>query len=165
MSGFFAGVRNRVLQQVARSAPGARSIRPLLHKWRGVTLGQRVWIGYDCVLETSRPHLIRIGNDVVLSIRVLLVAHFHGQTGITLEDEVFVGPGAIILPGVTIGKGAVVTAGSVVSTSVPPRTVVQGNPARAIATSEVSLTADAPIELFYRSLRPIRSASAATTAQ
>src|SRR5262249_39186598 len=108
---------------------------------------------------TSRPYLITIGNNVILSIRVLLVAHFRGQTGITIEDEAFIGPGAIILPGVIIGKGAVVTAGSVVSASVPPMTVVQGNPARPIATCGVTLVGDDRIEVFQRSLRPIRSVS------
>lgn len=49
---------------------------------------------------------------------------------ITLGDYVWVGAGAIILPGVTIGDGAVVGAGSVVTKDVAPRTIVAGNPAR-----------------------------------
>jgi acetyltransferase-like isoleucine patch superfamily enzyme len=153
------GLKNRILQMIARSIPGARSARPLLHRWRGVKIGHKVWIGYDCILETSRPQLISIGNGVVISIRVLLIAHFRGQLGITIDDDVFIGPGAIVLPGVSIGKGAVVTAGSVVSTSVPPMTVVQGNPARPIATCGTTLVTDDPIAKFYRSLRPIKSAT------
>jgi acetyltransferase-like isoleucine patch superfamily enzyme len=152
----FRGLKNRVLQEVARIAPGARSVRVWLHRWRGVKVGRRVWIGYDCVLETSRPELITIGNDAILSVRALLVAHFRGMVGITIEAEAFIGPGAIVLPGVTIGRGAVVTAGSVVSSSVPPMTVVQGNPARPIATCGVTLVGDASLKAFYRSLRPIR---------
>src|SRR5688572_17098598 len=120
------GIRNRLLQVIARVAPGATSLRVMLHRWRGVTIGSGVWIGYDALLETSRPHLIKIGNGVVISMRVLLIAHFRGATSITIEDDVFIGPGAIILPDVVIGRGAVVTAGSVVSTSVPPMAVVQG---------------------------------------
>jgi maltose O-acetyltransferase len=127
-----------------------------LHRWRGVTIGKRVWIGYDCILETSKPHLITIGNDVIISIRAMLIAHFRGTNGITIEDEVFIGPGAIILPNVTIGRGAVVTAGSIVSASVPAHTVVQGNPARPIATCGVNLVGDEPLTAFYRSLRPIK---------
>lgn len=150
------GLKNRVLQELARILPGARSTRVWLHRRRGVRLGQRVWIGYDCILETSRPDLITIGNDVVISIRALLIAHFRGSTGITIMDQVFIGPGAIILPNVTIGRGAVVTAGSVVSTSIPAMTVVQGNPARPIARCGVSLVGDASIKTFYRSLRPIK---------
>jgi len=154
--GPLAGLRNRICQAIARWAPGGRSLRPKLHRWRGIAMGTGVWIGYDCILETSRPHLIAIGNDVVISIRVLMIAHFRGQTGITIEDSVFIGPGAIILPGVKIGKGAVVTAGSVVSSSVPPMTMVQGNPARVVATCGATLVTDAPIGEFYRSLRPLR---------
>ncbi len=154
--GFLSGVRNRILQELARILPGARTLRPQFHRWRGMTIGEKTWIGYDCVMETSRPHLVRIGRNAVLSIRVMLVAHFRGAEGITIEDDVFVGPGAIILPNVTLGRGCVVTAGSVVATSVPPMTVVQGNPARPIATCGVSLAGEAPLKEFYRSLRPIK---------
>ena len=153
----FSGLRNRVLQELARFLPGARSLRPRIHRWRGMKIGENTWIGYDCVMETSRPHLVTIGQNVVLSIRVMLVAHFRGSEGITIEDDVFVGPGAIILPNVTLGRGCVVTAGSVVATSVPPMTVVQGNPARPIATCGVTLVGEEPLKVFYRSLRPIKS--------
>src|SRR5262245_18678185 len=157
--GLFRGLKNRILQDLARIAPGARTLRVWLHRWRGVKLGRGVWIGYDCILETSRPHLITIGDDVVLSVRALLIAHFRGSFGITIEDQAFIGPGAIILPDVTIGRGAVVTGGSVVSASVPPMTVVQGNPARPIARSGVTLVGDASLKEFYRSLRPIKPPS------
>lgn len=154
--GVIRGIWNRLLQEIARIIPGARSLRPRLHRWRGARIGANTWIGYDCVLETSRPHLITIGSNVVISIRALLVAHFRGAEGITVQDDVFVGPGAIILPGVTLGRGCVVTAGSVVSASVPPMTVVQGNPARPIATCGVTLIGEAPLSEFYRSLRPVK---------
>lgn len=156
------GAWNRFLQAMASVAPGAKTLRVRLHRWRGVSIGENSWIGYDCVLETSRPQLIRIGNNVVISVRAMLIAHFRGSTGITIEDDVFVGPGAIILPGVTLGRGCVVTAGSVVSSSVPPMTVVQGNPARAFATCGTTLVSDAPLSVFYRSLRPLKRAGAAT---
>jgi acetyltransferase-like isoleucine patch superfamily enzyme len=151
------GIKNRMLQELAKSAPGARSVRAQLHRWRGVTLGRQVWIGYDCILETSRPHLITIGNNVILSIRVLIIAHFRGMVGVTIEDDVFVGPGAIILPGVTVGRGSVITAGSVVSASVPAMTMVQGNPARPVAKCGATLVGNDPIENFQRTLRPLRS--------
>jgi len=51
---------------------------------------------------------------------------------ISIGDHVWVGTGAIVLPGVTIGEGAVVAAGSVVKSDVPPATVVAGNPARVV---------------------------------
>ena len=51
---------------------------------------------------------------------------------VVIEDYVWIGMNSIILKGVTIGKGAVVAAGSVVTKSVPPMTVVGGNPAEVI---------------------------------
>ena len=150
------GLRNRLLQAVARMAPGAKTLRVQLHRWRGVQIGTGVWIGFDVLLETSRPHLISIGNNVVISIRAMLIAHFRGEHSIKIEDEVFIGPGAIILPNVVIGHGSVVTAGSVVSASVPPMCVVQGNPANVIAKTGVSLAGKASMKEFLRSLRPIR---------
>jgi acetyltransferase-like isoleucine patch superfamily enzyme len=162
MESTIKGFKNRVLQLLAHYAPGATSLRATLHRWRGVTMGRNVWIGYDVLLETSRPHLISIGDNSIISVRAMLIAHFRGQEGIRIEEDVFVGPGAIILPGVIIGRGAVVTAGSVVAASVPPATVVQGNPARPIATCGVVLTGDATLKQFYRSLRPVKSTQSST---
>lgn len=51
---------------------------------------------------------------------------------ITIEDNVWIGGGAILLPGVTIGKGSVVGAGSVVTRDVPQYCVAVGNPCRVI---------------------------------
>ena len=146
----------RVLQLLAFHAPGAKSLRVRLHRWRGVKIGRDVWIGYQVLLDTSHPHLISVGNNVIISIRAMLIAHFRGPEGITIEDDAFIGPGAIILPNVKIGRGAVVTAGSVVSTSVPPMTLVQGNPARPIATCGVTLGEKTSMGQFLNSLRPLK---------
>ena|SRR5688572_3324671 len=155
--GRLKGLWNRMLQEAARVVPGARSIRVHLHRLRGVTIERNVWIGYDCVLETSRPDLISIGANSVISIRVTLIAHFRGLEGIKIENDVFIGPGVIILPNVNIGRGSVIAAGSVVSASIPPMALAQGNPARPIATCGATLTGDASLETFYRSLRSIKN--------
>jgi acetyltransferase-like isoleucine patch superfamily enzyme len=155
--GTITGLKNRALHILAHFAPGARSLRVLLHRWRGVNLGNNVWIGYDVVLETSHPDLITIGDNTLISVRAMLIAHFRDKEGIRIEEDVFIGPGAIILPGVTIGRGAVVAAGSVVADSVAPGTLVQGNPARPIASCGTPLVADSvTLRQFYRSLRPIK---------
>ena len=78
----------------------------------------------------------------------------HGHLA---EDEAFIGPGVIILPNVTIGRGAVVAAGSVVSHSVPPMTMVQGNPAKPIAKCGISLAEKHSLREFYKQLRPIKA--------
>jgi len=56
----------------------------------------------------------------------------EGSKSVTLEDDVWVGLNAIVLPGVTIGKGAIVGAGSVVTKDVPPYSIVGGVPAKVI---------------------------------
>ena len=54
---------------------------------------------------------------------------------VVIEDWAYIGASSQIMPGVTIGTGALVAAGSVVTKSVPPHTVVGGNPARIICTT------------------------------
>jgi len=151
---------NRILQHLARILPGARTLRVMLHRARGVQIGNNVWIGYDVILETSRPFLIKLGDGCELSMRVTVIAHFRGSTGVTIEQNAFVGPGAIILPNVVIGRGAVVTAGSVVTRSVPPMTVVQGNPAVPVARCGVPLGPEITVKEFSRHLKPLLSRSA-----
>lgn len=148
------GLKNRLLQMVARAAPGASTLRVRLHRWRGVKIGQGVWIGYDAVIETSKPQLVTIGDGAVIGIRATVIAHFREIRGVTIGPRASIGPGAIIMPGVTIGEGAVVTAGSVVTRSVPPMTVVQGNPAKAVARNGLVLLPEVTVAQFTASLRP-----------
>jgi acetyltransferase-like isoleucine patch superfamily enzyme len=108
------------------------------------------------MLETSHPQFIYIGDRVILSVRATIIAHFKFASGVHIEDDVFIGPGAIILPNLKIGRGAVVCAGSVVTTSVPAWTVVQGNPARPIARNSVPLGMGSPsMKKFLSHLRPV----------
>lgn len=167
------GVRNRVLQLVALYSPGGDTIRPMLHRRRGVKIGRRTWVGFDTLIEPSYPHRVEIGDRVAIGIRVLILAHFahlgrnretatgelDDRVSVRIEDDVFIGPGAIIMPNVTIGHGAVVTSGSVVTRSVAPLTMVQGNPAQPIARCGVPLGLDTPVKEFYRHLTPIERAS------
>ncbi len=153
------GIFNRVLQIAARMMPGAKSIRVALHRARGVRIGRDVWIGYDVVLETSRPDLIVIEDGVAISMRAVVIAHFKEQRGVRIEKEAFIGPGVVVLPGVIVGRGAVVKAGSVVSQSVPPMTVVQGNPALPVARCGIPLRQDVSMKLFSRYLKPLAASS------
>ena len=73
------GFVSRVLQHLARILPGARSLRVALHRARGVRIGKDVWIGYDVILDTSRPYLITLGDGCTLSVRVMVVAHFRDR--------------------------------------------------------------------------------------
>jgi len=154
---FFLGLKNRFLQMLARHMPGARSWRVWLNRWRGAKIGKDVWIGYDAIIETSRPKLVTIRDRATIQIRATIIAHFREQRGVVIEEDATVGPGAIVLPNVTIGKGAIVAAGSVVTKSVPARTVVQGNPARPVAMVDLPLRLDVSLKDFSKHLRPIRT--------
>jgi serine acetyltransferase len=149
------GVANRLLQHLARILPGARSLRVMMHRARGVQIGTGVWIGYDVVLDTSRPRLITLEDGCVLSMRVTVLAHFRESVGVRIERDAFVGAGALILPNVVIGQGAVVAAGSVVTRSVPAQTLVQGNPAIPVARCGIPIGPETTLKEFSRQLRPI----------
>jgi acetyltransferase-like isoleucine patch superfamily enzyme len=149
------GVTNRVFQLLARVLPGARTLRVALNRARGVQIGRNVWIGYDAILETSRPNLIKIEDGVSIGMRVTIVAHFRESQGVRIERDAFIGPGVIILPDVVVGHGAVVTAGSVLTRSIPPMTLAQGNPAVAVARCGIPLTADLTLKEFSSRLRPL----------
>lgn len=111
-----------------------------------------VVIGENCLIDTynwpSEPYLITIGNNVQITGGVSFYTHGGGQAirkehpdfdifgKITVEDWAYVGAHSQIMPGVTIGEGALVAAGSVVTKSVAPHTVVGGNPARYLCTTD-----------------------------
>lgn len=162
----FIGLKNRILQVIAQFIPGARTIRPFLHKLRGVKFGGNAWISYNVILETSRPYLISIGNDAAIGIGCTLIAHFREATtniqegsrkySIIIEDRVFIGPCCVILPNVTIGYGSVISAGSVVTKSIPPNTMVSGNPAKPIARCNIPLTKMTSLKEFYKNLKPLK---------
>jgi acetyltransferase-like isoleucine patch superfamily enzyme len=121
-----------------------------------VQVGKDVFISQDVVLETGYPHLITIEDRAWIGVRVTVIAHMRElKDGVRIERDAFIGPGAIILSNVTIGHGAVVTAGSVVTRSVPPMTVVQGNPAVPVATCGVPLTPTTSMKEFSRRLKPL----------
>jgi acetyltransferase-like isoleucine patch superfamily enzyme len=151
------GLLNRMLQAVALYIPGATTTRVWLHRRRGVQIGDGTFISTAVILETERPDLISIGQRTSIGIRAVIVAHFWSQLGVEIGDDVFVGPGVIIMPNVKIGDGAVITAGSVVTKSVPELTMVRGNPAEPIARCGIHLGVDTPYEKFIRTLRPIRT--------
>jgi acetyltransferase-like isoleucine patch superfamily enzyme len=150
------GLLNRILQMLTMLLPGAQSLRVSLHRVRGVKIGRNVWISYNVVLETGFPQLITIDDSAFIGVGVIVIAHFkEARRGVRIGKQVFIGPGVIILPDVEIGDGAVVTAGSVVTSSVPAMTLVQGNPAVPIARCGVPLWPDTPLKEFTRRLKPL----------
>jgi acyl-CoA synthetase (AMP-forming)/AMP-acid ligase II/acetyltransferase-like isoleucine patch superfamily enzyme/acyl carrier protein len=161
----FKGLKNRLFQYLALYAPGFKTTRVWLHRMRGVSIGKNVSIGLSALIETAYPRLVTIGDNVTIGMRAVIIGHLRDSTAqsrildqptVRIEDNVYIGPGVIVLPNVTIGQGAVVSAGSVVSRSIPPQTLVQGNPAVPIARCGVSLGGGVSYENFLRQLRPIK---------
>jgi acetyltransferase-like isoleucine patch superfamily enzyme len=156
-----SGARKRLLQLLALYGPGAETLRVRLHRLRGTAVGEGVFIGTDVMIETSHPEMVAIGNRVDIGARTTIIAHQQGEDdreslSVRIGDDVFIGPGCLILPHVTIGAGAVVSAGSVVTRSVPPLTMVRGNPAEPVARCGLPLGRSTPLREFYRRLEPIR---------
>jgi acetyltransferase-like isoleucine patch superfamily enzyme len=113
-----------------------------------LTIGKKIVIGRQC----------RIANNVWIFDSPGHTADPIGRlTGsppaddevipVIIEDNVWIGRGAIIMKGVTIGQGSIVVAGSVVMANVPPHTMVAGNPARQFRKlTDPTAAIDAPEE-------------------
>lgn len=103
----------------------------------GCQLGERTGIGPDCMVG---PGTIFKGNSMMgPGVHIYTTGHyydpelhrFHGRTGpesVTIGRNVWLGYGAIILPGVTIGDNVIIGAGSVVTKDIPSGVLAAGNP-------------------------------------
>ncbi len=105
----------------------------------GIKIGEYCNIGNNAFLDGR--HGISIGNCVSTGAQVMIYTLQHdidspsfdvGGGPVTIDDYVYIGPRALILPNVRIGRGAVVAAGAVVTRDVPPYAIVGGVPARFI---------------------------------
>jgi UDP-2-acetamido-3-amino-2,3-dideoxy-glucuronate N-acetyltransferase len=102
------------------------------HVW----IGDKVKIGDDCRIQAFSfiPTNVRIGDRVFIGPRVTFTNDKYPPSEewlITIVmDDVSIGAGAIILPGVTLGQGCTVGAGAVVTKSIPPGETWLGNPAK-----------------------------------
>lgn len=104
-----------------------------------ITIGNGTVIGDHCFLDGRAK--LEIGNNVDIASQVLIYNSEHDvqsegfdpvEEPVEIGDYVFIGPRAIILPGVKIGKGAIVAAGAVVTTDVKPFEIAGGVPAKVI---------------------------------
>ena len=133
----------RLLRFVASWAPMSLGGRAALSRLSGVRVGRRVAI--DRGVHFTRPDLIEIGDRVTISTGVSLLGEItavhsrlstdHGvrkARPIVIEDDVFIGVKATVLPGVTLGAEATVGANTLVTADVPARGVVLGVPGRVI---------------------------------
>lgn len=112
-------------------------------KGHGIAIGNRSGIGLNARVQGP----LTIGNNVMMGPDVLIYTKNHevssieipmidqGETvprPVIIEDDVWIGARAIILPGVTIGKGSIIGAGAVVTKDVLPYMIVAGVPAKAV---------------------------------
>lgn len=107
-----------------------------------IEIGENTFINYGTSIAAKQ--LIRIGADCSIGTQVIIMDNnYHhleperrneppDSAPVILEENVWIGARAIILPGVVIGRDSVIGAGSVVTKSVPPRALVAGVPAKVI---------------------------------
>jgi acetyltransferase-like isoleucine patch superfamily enzyme len=107
---------------------------------RKIHLGERNVINFGCLLD-GRKFEVRTGHDVSIGPNATILTLGHDPQSPDMADRggdviignrVWIGYGALILPGLKIGDGAVVGAGAVVTKDVEPFAIVAGNPARKI---------------------------------
>lgn len=137
-------LRREILAELLGGFGEAAAIRPPLHMDYGsqTTIGARTFINFGCViLDGGR---VSIGADVQIGPNVQLLTATHplepgprrarleSARPITIEDNVWLGGGVVVCPGVTIGRDSVIGAGAVVTKDIPPLTLAVGNPARVI---------------------------------
>ena len=115
---------------------------PFLVK-KGLTVGEDVFINFGCTIDRSFCWLVTIGNRVTLAPHVHILAHdasakrelgYTKMGKVIIGDDVFVGAGTTILPGVRIGDRVIIVAGSGVTKVIPGGSVAAGNPAKVICT-------------------------------
>jgi acetyltransferase-like isoleucine patch superfamily enzyme len=152
-------IANRLLAFAAVCAPGATSLRPFLHRMRGVKITGKVFIGDDVYLENEYPECIELHEGAQICLRSTLVAHMRGPGRIVLAKNAFIGANTVITasPGrtITVGEGAVVTALSVISSDVPAGTLFGMERARPLARATVPLTMETSYEQFMVGLRSL----------
>jgi maltose O-acetyltransferase len=128
-------LRGQLLEELLGAVGEGTEIRPPLYVDYGshIRIGARCFANFGLVALDVAP--ITVGDDVQIGPNVQpRRAKWEAAEPITIGDNVWLGGGAIVLPGVTIGENTVVGAGSVVTRDLPANVVAVGNPARVVRT-------------------------------
>jgi maltose O-acetyltransferase len=139
-------LRRQLLEELLGSVGEGTEIRPPFYVDYGsyISIGARCFANFGLVALDVAP--ITIGDDVQIGPNVQLLTPTHpvepglrrnkweSAKPITIGDNVWLGGGTIVLPGVTIGANTVVGAGAVVTRDLPADVVAVGNPARVVRT-------------------------------
>jgi maltose O-acetyltransferase len=139
--------RKEILGQLFGKAGNGVYVEPPFYCDYGenIYLGENVYMNVNCVILDCAK--ITIGSNVLFGPNVQIYAAGHPLQGkervvdgkivdfafpVTIGSDVWIGGGAVILPGVTIGDNVVIGAGSVVTKNIPSNCVAVGNPARVV---------------------------------
>ena len=139
-------LKNKLGKLLAQFFP-LNKVRVLGLKLCGFDIGEQVYIGQELivasVLSDKSCHLI-IGDRVAVGPRVTILLSSDAnwsklmekikpiRSTVVLEDDCWIGAGAIIMPNISVGQSAIIGSGAVVVKNVEPLTVVAGNPAKVI---------------------------------
>lgn len=113
-----------------------------------IQIGNNVGINYDCHIACINK--VSIGNNVLMASKIFITDHYHGAIDfvsvqlaprlrdlvshgeVVIEDNVWIGEGVVVMPGVRIGKNSIIGANSVVTKNLPSNCVAVGAPAKVI---------------------------------
>ena len=143
-----SGYSPKIIRWMGSNHPDNR-VRRWCFEASGVAIGEGTVINQGLTISDGYKPLVTIGRRVAISPNVTIVAQsapnnsvlandsyvrdrLIKEDAVAIDDDAWIGAGAILLPGVRIGLGAIVGAGSVVTRSVPPGSIVAGNPARIV---------------------------------
>jgi maltose O-acetyltransferase len=138
------GARSALLAQLlGRAGAGAEVVPPFRCDYGyNISLGTGAFVNYGAIVLDVAP--VTLGDHVLVASGVQILTADHPRdpelrrsglecgSPIAIEENAWIGGGAILCPGVTVGKDSIIGAGSVVTRDVPAGTVAAGNPCRVI---------------------------------
>lgn len=140
--GFFRKLINRFWYVLGYFGPG-NDLRVFANKSRGVKIGKNVFIDAFVHIDTAVPHLVKIEDNVKLSVGVKIFAHNSVFQDINPNDPIIISPvlikkraqlapNVIVLDGVTIGENSIIGTSAVVNEDIPDGMIAVGIPAKPI---------------------------------
>ena len=139
----------RYLMMLGMSLCPLSSMRVVVLRLCGVSVGRGCFIGFNVHCDTNFPELIRIGNNVTISHNCMLMSHtetpcpswlggkYKVRAKVEICDGAWIGAHSLLLPGVTVASDCMVGAGSVVTKSTDQHALWAGNPCRRIKSLAV----------------------------